>query len=75
MKKIVLGVLACALIAGPAFAGSHLTSGYYRKSGTYVAPHYQTNSDHSRFNNWFTRGNSNPYTGKAGTRSPYRTHY
>ena len=40
-----LGVLAAAAIpaALPAEAGN--VRGYYRKNGTYVAPHYRTNPD------------------------------
>jgi hypothetical protein len=48
------------------------TKGYVRKNGTYVAPHYRTNPDHSKANNWSTRGNVNPYTGKKGTVDPNR---
>ena len=43
--------------------------GYTKKNGTYVAPHRQTNPDHTQRNNYSTRGNVNPYTGKAGTRT------
>jgi hypothetical protein len=42
--------------------------GYYRSNGTYVQPHYRSNPDGNRYNNWSTRGNVNPYTGKRGTR-------
>ena len=42
--------------------------GYYRNNGTYVQPHYRSNPDGIRSNNWSTRGNVNPYTGKRGTR-------
>lgn len=42
--------------------------GYYRKNGTYVAPHYRSSPDHSFSNNWSTKGNINPYTGKVGTK-------
>jgi hypothetical protein len=52
--------------------GSHNVSGYVRRDGTYVAPHQATNADSSRANNWTTRGNTNPYTGQAGTRDPDR---
>ena len=44
--------------------------GYVRKNGTYVAPHYRTAADGLRGNNWSTKGNTNPYTGKPGTRYP-----
>ena len=62
--------------------------GYYRKNGTYVAPHYRSSPDGNFGNNWSTKGNVNPHTGKAGTRvtppkgyggsrssSPYSTDY
>lgn len=40
--------------------------GYYRNDGTYVAPHYRTNPNDSRLDNWSTQGNTNPYTGSMG---------
>src|SRR5258707_1130918 len=43
-------------------------SGYSRSSGTYVAPHFRTAPDATKLNNWSTKGNVNPYTGKAGTK-------
>src|SRR3989338_735900 len=45
-------------------------SGYYRKNGTYVAPHYRSNPDGNPYNNWSYPGNTNPYTGKTATGNP-----
>lgn len=42
--------------------------GYTKKDGTYVAPARRTTSDNNFRNNYSTKGNVNPYTGKAGTR-------
>lgn len=42
--------------------------GYTKKSGKYVAPHYRTAPDKKKSNNWSTKGNVNPYTGKKGTK-------
>ena len=42
-------------------------SGYVKKDGTYVAPHEKSTPDHTKNNNWDTKGNTNPYTGKDGT--------
>jgi hypothetical protein len=42
-------------------------SGYFRKNGTYVAPHYRSERDGARNNNWTTEGNTNPHTDKDGT--------
>jgi hypothetical protein len=44
--------------------------GYTKKDGTYVAPHYRSHPDKSYNNNWSVKGNTNPYTGKAGTKNP-----
>jgi hypothetical protein len=40
--------------------------GYFKKNGTYVSSHYRTSPDSSFYNNWSTKGNINPYTGKSG---------
>jgi hypothetical protein len=34
-----------------------------------VAPHRQTDPDHTQRNNYSTKGNKNPTTGKAGTKT------
>lgn len=69
-SALALGLLAFA----PATAqSSHSVRGYTRADGTYVAPHMQTNPNSTRLDNWSTRGNVNPYTGREGTRDPYAT--
>ena len=56
-------------IAGQALAGSPVhVGGYVRSNGTYVAPHFRSAPDGNFNNNWSTKGNVNPYTGKNGTR-------
>ncbi|CAN7739037.1 hypothetical protein ABL850_33285 [Variovorax paradoxus] len=49
-------------------SGSHSTSGYTKSNGTYVAPSHATNPNGTKADNWSTRGNVNPYTGKPGTK-------
>src|SRR5258708_6012188 len=44
--------------------------GYSKRDGTYVPQHHRTTPDRARSNNWTTKGNVNPYTGKAGTKKP-----
>lgn len=46
----------------------HAVSGYTRSNGTYVKPAHATNPDFTRDNNYTTKGNLNPYTGKFGTK-------
>jgi len=43
-------------------------SGYVTSRGTYVAPHYATNPNGTRNDNYSTRGNVNPHTGEPGTK-------
>jgi len=71
MSNFTLLFTVMSLVLVPfAEAGPVRTKGYTRKSGTYVAPHYRTSPDHSKSNNWSTKGNVNPYTGKRGTVDP-----
>ena len=76
LKKPTVAVTLALLVTGvfsmsaAQATGSHRVGSYTTKHGTYVAPHRQTNPDHSRLNNWSTKGNVNPYTGKAGTKNP-----
>ena len=40
--------------------------GYVKRSGKYVAPHFRTDKNKTKKDNWSTKGNRNPYTGKKG---------
>lgn len=73
MKKMqMLAATMIVAITAPAVAqGSHSVRGYTRKDGTYVAPHRATNPNSTKLDNWSTKGNTNPYTGKEGTVDPY----
>lgn len=70
----VIVALAISLLAPTSVEakGSHSVRGHVTKKGTYVAPHRSTNPDSSRSNNWSSKGNVNPYTGKKGTQDPSR---
>lgn len=41
---------------------------YTKKDGTHVAAHDRSTKDDAKDNNWSTKGNTNPDTGKAGTK-------
>jgi hypothetical protein len=72
-RRVVVAGLACCLIGAPAFGQSpQYQRGYTRRDGTYVAPHMRTRPDGNPWNNYSTRGNVNPYTGRGGTVDPYR---
>jgi hypothetical protein len=55
---------------GTVNSSSHSVSGYTRKDGTYVAPSHATDPNGTKNDNYSTKGNVNPYTGKAGTKKP-----
>ena len=78
MRTFIICGLAMGLLSAPAYAQwgtdsnpySHPTQGYTNRNGTYVRPHYQTNPNGTQYDNFNTRGNYNPYTGRTGTRTP-----
>ena len=81
MKKL-LSLFLCIILSvflmfpveafsrGGSRGGSVRVKGYTTKSGQYVAPHYRSSPNKSKNDNWSTKGNVNPYTGKAGTKNP-----
>lgn len=71
MKKFLF-ILLSILVLSAVYAEAKYQRGYVRKNGTYVSGHFKSNSDRSRFNNYSTKGNKNPYTGKKGYSSPYK---
>jgi hypothetical protein len=51
-------------------AGSHSRRGHVTKKGTYVAPSRATNPNRTQRDNYSSKPNVNPYSGKQGTRTP-----
>jgi hypothetical protein len=70
--KVRMLALLVLLVSGAAFAKDTYVQGYTRKDGSYVQPHHRTSPDSNPYNNYSTTGNTNPYTGKAGTHDPNR---
>lgn len=71
MKSILL-IITFSLISSVGFARDTYVRGYTKSNGTYVQGHYKTKSNNSLYDNYSTRGNTNPYTGKKGTKNPYK---
>lgn len=75
-KKLMLALgFGMALLNGPSLAkstasggGSHSVKGYVKKDGTYVQPHRATNPNYTQRDNWSSKPNVNPNTGKPGTK-------
>lgn len=72
MRKLVI-VLFITAISAQAFAARPVNvRGHIRSDGPYVMPHVRTAPNHTKLDNWSTKGNFNPYTGEEGTQKPYR---
>jgi len=77
MKKLliltIISALSLGLFIGLANAKAISVKGYYKPSiNKYVMPSYRTSPNKSLFDNYSTRGNYNPFTGKKGTVSPFK---
>ena len=76
MKKIIAGLTLVFLLfifAGSVEAKTVRVKGYYKPStSSYVMPSYRTSPNKTKLDNYSTKGNYNPFTGKIGTKSPYR---
>lgn len=72
MKLVVgTGIAAFVGLAGVAFAaGDHAVKGHITKSGKYVAPTRATNPNTTQRDNYGSKPNINPATGKQGARAP-----
>lgn len=69
MKYIIF--ILCVLVAASAFAAKSVpVKGYIKKNGTYVAPAHRTAPNKTKADNYSSKGNVNPYTGKEGTKQP-----
>ncbi len=71
MKKLIAATMILAL-AAPALAQSVSVRGHIRKDGVYVPPHTRSAPNSTTLDNWSTKPNVNPTTGRAGTVDPYK---
>ena len=70
MKKILIifALVGLFLFFGVREAEAARVRGYSRRNGTYIQPHYRSNPNSYKWDNWSSRGNTNPWTGKRGYR-------
>lgn len=74
-KYIILSLFLAGLLGffSVNLAEAARVRSYYKPStGKYVQPYYRTSPNSTRWDNYSTRGNYNPYTGKKGYTSPYK---
>ena len=76
MKKYILVlILFVGLLSFSASAEAKTVrvKGYYKPStGSYVSPSYRTSPNKYKFDNYSTKGNYNPYSGRKGYVNPYK---
>ena len=76
--RLALLVVLMTLLIQPvhskkdASGDSNSVRGYTKKDGTYVAPHQRTNPNGTQRDNWSSKPNYNPYTGKEGKKEPQK---
>ena len=71
MRTVVL-MVGLLLVMPSAYAADHAVRGHVTKKGTYVAPTRATNPNRTQRDNYSSKPNVNPHTGKQGTRTPKR---
>ncbi len=73
MKKVLVFSLIALFTLGlfSNVDASTRVKGYVTKKGTFVAPSYRSSPNKTKIDNYSTKGNYNPYTGKKGTVNPY----
>jgi hypothetical protein len=69
VKTILALAIGAVLASSSAFADGQV-KGHVKKDGTYVPPYTRSSPNSTQRDNYSTKGNTNPYTGKAGTRTP-----
>jgi hypothetical protein len=69
----MLRILLLAVLVAPTAIAQRpkLVKPYVRKSGTVVQPHLKTTPTKTKLDNYSTKGNVNPMSGKKGTKNPY----
>jgi hypothetical protein len=73
MKTVLLLLLTGIVLSASAYADNHTSvRGYKTKSGTVVQPHERSNKNKTQIDNWSTKGNSNPHSGKRGSKKLQR---
>lgn len=65
MKRFLLALVLAAVSA--VAVADQPVRGYFKRDGTYVQPHYRTEPNQYRHDNYNSQGNVNPYTGRRGT--------
>lgn len=73
MRKIINLLIIFSFLLSPiCYAKTVRVKGSFTKTGTYRQPSVRTSPNKTKLDNWSTKGNVNPYTGKKGTVDPFK---
>lgn len=81
MKHILTALSIVLILSTIAIAADQRVRGYWRDTDgdgfkdRYVDSYHRTTPNTSRFDNYSSQGNINPWTGQSGTVDPYRNEY
>lgn len=73
--KFLLITIGAIAVSASATAADKYVAPHVKKDGTYVEGHFKTEANKTKLDNYSTKGNVNPYTGKPGTKDPYKSPY
>jgi len=71
MKTITI-IAAALLIAPPAIAKTVVVKPHVTKQGTYKPASFRTSPNSTKIDNYSSKPNSNPFTGKKGSVDPFK---
>ena len=69
-RTAALLTLLALCLSQSAIATPVRTKAYIKRDGSYVASSYRTAPNRTKADNYSTKGNYNPYTGKIGKKKP-----
>lgn len=69
IKKFIICFVMALSVVSAADADVHVRE-YTKHNGTYVPSYHRSNPDETIWNNYSTKGNVNPWTGKPGYKNP-----
>lgn len=79
MRALLLSLIVVFLMCSFAFADDEYVWGYDRDSDgdgykeTHVDGYHRSKANNNPYDNYSTKGNTNPYTGEKGYTNPYRS--
>jgi len=71
MRWLLLFVMLLSITESLEAGQTRVRGSVNRRTGSYVQPHARTSPNRTKIDNWSTKGNVNPYTGKKGYKKPW----